>query len=419
MNGNKGFNSLIFKNMKQLIILFLAFLFVPISVNALSVRSSYNSLSGTTDYTFDDGTTAYSYKESLTGNTKYYLSDGSYGSAYTDMTGTTHYNFSQSNFNDKKFLVVSGRCFINYGNFICMQESQYQERYNQILAGYGKAIVVNNDTTTLTPEQQQAVDELKKFGVVVNGNISDDPRLKACRDSINLFKQMQASYDKCVQEEDQRYIDSIKLKLSYLTGQTQQVQPTNTETKLQKDAACKQLGALYFDSAKGQCGCSLYKYFDTSLNKCVSMCPENQYPVNGVCKCNLGFVHHVNTPDKCIRCEDAVPNAAFNTASKKCECKPGREYNSATNACELTKNTSDSATKKIDDNKKIIPVTSDIGTVPAKSDDNSNLQENVTSTTEQKVLNTDNQVKNTNKVGNFFRNVNNALMGFFKKFKFW
>ncbi len=406
--------------MKKIFILLLGCLFIPLSVSALSIGSSYVDMTGTTHYNFSDGTTATSYKD-LTGQTKFNLSDGSYGSAYTDLTGTIHYNFSDSNFNNKKFTVVSGRCSINYGNFICLQESQYQEIYNSILSGMpscntsgsesGGAIYLsgNAEYCNLTPQGKEQY--------ILNS--SSGQRLKLCRDSLNLYKQMQASYDKCVQEEDQKYIDSIKLRLNYLAGQVQQTQPSNTDTKLQKDEACKQLGALYFDSAKGQCGCSLYKYFDKSSNKCVSMCPEDQYPVNGVCKCNLGFVHHVNTPDKCIRCEDAVANATFNTVSKKCECKAGHEYNSATNVCEIIKNTSDNATKKVDTNKKVIPVTSDIGVVPVKSDDISNLQGSVVSTTEQKASSADDQIRSTNKVSDFFRNINNALVGFFRKLKFW
>lgn len=373
---------------KYLSFVFLLILF-PLASNALTIGSSYVDSVGYTHYTFSDGTTATSYKD-VTGQTKFNLSDGSYGSAYTDLTGTVHYNFSDSSFINKKNTVVYGRCSINYSNFICLTENQYQEIYASILSGMpscntsgsesGGAIYLSGNTEycSLTAEGKEQY--------ILNS--STGQRLKLCRDSINLYKQMQANYDKCVQEEDQRYINSIQLKLDYLAQQTRSGSTAGSQNQ------------------------------PSSLT-----CIVNSHATANGCECDQGYFWHKSSIGLyyCKKCEDIVKNSHFDSSIANCVCNNGYNYNATNNTCDAivnnTQNTANQTPQKITSipvENKVIPPTK-----TAASEVNSSTQVSESQVSSLGMSKRSDQPSNDNGLINFFRNLGSAIKEFFTKLKFW
>ena len=408
--------------MKKLFFLLLVFIFIPLSVGALTTGSSYTDSIGYTHYNFSDGTSGTSMVDD-TGRVNFRLNDGTYGSAYLDSVGTLHYYFD-NNFTNKQNTVVYGKCRMTY-NFTCTNESQYQEMYNNALQGLPSCSSSSGESGSFSVPTEYCTPEGREQ-LIMNGSYG--PWLKMCRDSINLYNQMQASYDKCVQEETDKYLAYVKQKLDYLAQQAK------SEMELQKDLACLRLGALSFDDSIGQCKCFSGKYFDTTLNKCISECPENSTKVSGGCLCNIGFVYHNKTGNKCVRCESVIANFHYDSTVRNCACNSGYNYNVINDICDPvvnnvnTNNPEKNTTKQ--EVKKVIPPSSNISNiVPVKKEIGSVItpesNELTGSSTKLDISNKDNQSNNENKTNNeskivnIFRNFGSAIKGFFKKLKFW
>lgn len=213
--GNFLFSKFI--GMKKLFyLLAISFALIPVSAFALITGSASTDIIGNVNYTFSDGASGYSYKDNI-GYTHYQFSGGLYGNAYTDLTGATHYYFDEVG----KNTYVNGVCFFPSG-YTCTEESQYQAIYNQAEAGLpkidgsymgeqlkGLSALVGGGDALFTPEGREAA--------IMNGVYGSS--LRVCREHIGLYAKAKASYDQCVQSQNERYDQLAQMKLNILKQQ--------------------------------------------------------------------------------------------------------------------------------------------------------------------------------------------------------
>ncbi len=227
-------------------------LLIPFSVtHALITGNVSTDITGNINHTFSDGTSGYSYKDSA-GYTHYQFNNGIYGNSYTDITGHTHYYFDEL----QKTKYVDGVCNYPTG-FYCTEESQYQEMYQN----KEKQLPIS-----MTPEQrEQAI-------------MSSDPYIKICREHIELYKIAIASYDKCIQNENEKWQQQAKMELDLLKQQI--------DIERQKNELIKQTTEIKTQT-----------------------CPIKAHTSkSGICVCDTGFVLDKNA-ENCVTCESLNPES--------------------------------------------------------------------------------------------------------------
>jgi len=291
---------------KTLILIILFLPFYP--TNALTTGNVYTDSIGNTHYQFSDGTSGYSYNDSA-GYTHYQFSDGLYGSAYTDITGSTHYYFDIT----QKNKYVGGTCLFP-ANFICTEEAQYQETYNRAAQGLSSCDQGGRESGSFSPSSESCTTEGREQQIM-NGTYG--PWLKMCQEHIDLYKTAKATYDKCIQNENEKWEKQAQAQLDLL--------------KYQIDLQQKNADAIN----------ELLKQ---------NTCPTKSSPnSDGNCVCDSGLVWN-KQQTQCISCEEKYPNSHYSNSG--CYCDDGYTLNKSTATCDkITINSTAEVTENKNDNE--------------------------------------------------------------------
>jgi len=271
------------------IVIIFGFLLLPFSFAlALTTGYIYTDSVGNTNYNFSDGTSGYSYKDSA-GYTHYQFSDGLYGNIYTDITGATHYYFDSL----QKNKYVGGACPFSF-NYTCIEESQYQEMYNNAAQGLPSCNQTSGESGSFSVSAESCTPEGKER-LIMSGIYG--PRLKMCREHIDLYKIAKVNYDKCIQDEDAKWEKYAQAKLDLL--------------KRQADLL-----------------------FQTTNTSCPAKSSANS---SGNCVCDSGLVWN-KQQTQCIECEKVYINTHYENINGKggCYCDNGYNYSSITATCDRT-----------------------------------------------------------------------------------
>lgn len=369
--------------MRKTIVLLLLFFIIPVSVSALTAGTSYTDSVGYTHYNFNDGTTGTSRMDD-TGQVNFFLNDGTFGSASLDSVGTVHYYFD-NRFTTKQNTVVSGKCYINYNNFVCLEESQYQTTYNNALQGLPSCNPTATEHGSFSVPAEYCTPEGREK-LIMSGSYGS--QLKMCRDSLNLYAKIKTLYDKCVQDETDKFLAYEKQKIDYLAAQARANQ------KLQNDLNCIKAGAIGYDESLLQCKCVSGKYYDSASKKCISECPQNSTKTNQGCMCNSGYSNSSN--------------------NNYCELIVAKDKESVT----------------INDNPipKNVPVNKEVKSIKLEKLDTSVSLEEIQAVVttgasanpffkpQGKPIQLEQSISREN---NFFRNFTKSIVDFFGKLKFW
>lgn len=255
----------------KIFVIALTILFVPFSVtHALVTGNVSTDIIGNVNYIFSDGTSGYSYKDSAN-YTHYQFNNGLYGNCYTDITGATHYYFDQTQTNK----YVSGVCHYPTG-YTCTEESQYQTMYNNALQGLPSC---SNQRTGETGSFSVPAESCTTEGreqLIMSGTYG--PYLKTCREHIELYKSAKATYDKCLQDEEEKYKKYAQAKLDLLKQQTD-IQRQKIELQ--------------------------NKILESTKKTCPTKSTLNKY---GICICEVGLVMNKQNTG-CFTCEQLNPES--------------------------------------------------------------------------------------------------------------
>jgi len=287
----------------------IGFALIPASVFALITGNASTDIIGNVNYTFSDGTSGYSYKDSI-GYTRYQFSDGIYGSAYTDSVGATHYYFDEIGKNK----YVNGSCVFPSG-FTCTEQSQYDEMYKKAEAGLPRTDYVPEKggfavpQTLLTPEGREQA--------IMNGSYG--PWLKTCKEHIPLYASAKASYDSCVQRQNEQYEKIAQMKLNILKQQLdnerQRLELEKLKTQINQQQTVQQPtcpNKTHYSLSSKMCVCEKGLVWDKNSQDCVS-CPANSvtevYGDLTACSyCSEGYVRD-SVSKKCVKkAEEVKPN---------------------------------------------------------------------------------------------------------------
>lgn len=276
---------------------------IPLSALALITGSASADRIGNVNYVFSDGTSGYSYKDSI-GYTRYQFSDGIYGSAYTDSVGATHYYFDEIGKNK----YVNGSCVFPSG-FTCTEQGQYDEMYKKAEAGLPKTDYVPEKggfavpQTLLTPEGREQA--------IMSGSYGS--WLKMCKEHIVLYASAKASYDSCVQKQNEQYEKIAQMKLNILKQQLdnerQRLELEKLKTQINQQQTVQQPtcpNKTHYSLSSKMCVCEKGLVWDKNSQDCVSCSVNTVTEVYGdltVCSyCSEGYVRDL-VSKKCIKKE--------------------------------------------------------------------------------------------------------------------